>query len=822
MTTVLAEAWRGHWIGAEPPDRDAGLGVGDGTRSGSFRRMLFRRTYDLAEKPEQVPARLTADSRYVLYVNGVEVGRGPQRSQPRRLHYDTWDLAPLLVAGANTIAVVVTYYGEATAFWQPATPSGALGSDAVLAFEARVGQEWWISDEAWRVHDSQAWSQATQGGLAGVPVEICDARRLPAGWQAEGFDDSAWDAAAILQATHIGGFGRSQPPTDPYGPLLPRTIGVLDGDVVGPATVQQIEVDAPADDPDPIDRVYALLDAHDQLLPTDAGLPVELELQPGRAHLLVIDFGRIVAGYTGFDLEAPEGAVIDSLYCERPYVQGDRNPITSAKIGFRYVARGRDDRFDALEVNGLRYVYMIITGPAGTARLSNLTVREHLYPQVGGASFASDDPEIDALYTAGIRTVRLNAQDAYTDCPTREQRAWVGDGVVHQMVHLTTNEDWRLAHNYVHLGNSPRPDGILPMTVVGEIEAGGGLTIPDWSLHWVHGVHNLYRYVGDRSELLELLPTVERVLRWYLPYVDERGTISDVPEWNLVDWAAVFTSGRSSLLTALWCRALLDYAEICDFVGNHGSAEWARTQHAGAVEGFEDFWDESRGSYVDHFIDGKRQPAMSQAAGALAIVSGLAPEERWSRIIDTITDADALVVRSWIGGDDGNYDQDKMLEQAQGDQRITWDVDREIVLAEPFFSYVVHDAVARAGRSGELVTLMRRWSEFLVDGYDTLGECWGWGTPVHGWSSAPTRDLIMYVLGVTPADPGFGRVRIAPDLGTLTQVEGRVPTPAGLVTARIADGSLMINSPVPAEVITPDGAKRDLPAGDHTLPWVGR
>ena len=65
------------------------------------------------------------------------------------------------------------------------------------------------------------------------------------------------------------------------------------------------------------------------------------------------------------------------------------------------------------------------------------------------------------------------------------------------MVHLTTNDDWRLARNYITLGDSPRPDGMLPMSVVGEIEAGGSVTIPDWALHWVHGVYNLFRHVGD-------------------------------------------------------------------------------------------------------------------------------------------------------------------------------------------------------------------------------------------------------------------------------------------------------------------------------------
>ena len=60
---------------------------------------------------------------------------------------------------------------------------------------------------------------------------------------------------------------------------------------------------------------------------------------------------------------------------------------------------------------------------------------------------------------------------------------------------------------------------------------------------------------------------------------------------------------------------------------------------------------------------------------------------------------------------------------------------------EPFFSYVVHDAVAAAGQAERLPDLLRRWSVFLHDGFDTFGECWGWGTPVHAWSATPTKDL---------------------------------------------------------------------------------
>jgi alpha-L-rhamnosidase len=53
-------------------------------------------------------------------------------------------------------------------------------------------------------------------------------------------------------------------------------------------------------------------------------------------------------------------------------------------------------------------------------------------------------------------------------------------------------------------------------------------------------------------------------------------------------------------------------------------------------------------------------PALSQAACAVAIVSGLAPQARRAGIVGVITDASRLVVRSWIGGADGGYDMAKL------------------------------------------------------------------------------------------------------------------------------------------------------------------
>lgn len=247
--------------------------------------------------------------------------------------------------------------------------------------------------------------------------------------------------------------------------------------------------------------------------------------------------------------------------------------------------------------------------------------------QRGDSSFSSDDAVLEAIWRAGIRTVRVNSSDTYIDCSTREQRAWVGDGVVPLEVDLLTNDDRTLARRYVWLGMSPRADGLVPMSVAGDIEFANATTIPAWSLHWVHAVYLLAMHDGVDRLILDALPIVERILRWFEQFLDNHGTLRDIPEWCFVDWSSVYTHGRSSIMTGLWARALNEFAILAEATDNPGVAERARALRRAARRGFEDFWDADRGLYLDSVdVDGAAGRATSQLASAMAILSGFAPE----------------------------------------------------------------------------------------------------------------------------------------------------------------------------------------------------
>jgi hypothetical protein len=527
--------WRCHWIWAPNATRPSAEGVGPfGSPPESAEQdVLLRRTFTLAAVPANAPLRITADSRYVLWVNGAEVSRGPVRGDASKLSYDFADLAPQLRAGENVLAVRAHWYATPTSWWAPARPSLVLGRRGVFACELELGAAGVLgSDASWKALLAEAFTPVPRRGVSLIPCESLDARKLPADWRALRFDDSAWPAAEEIRALSIGAGSDPRPPSTPYGALRPRPIPQLRGETYTPQLRSARAVRGAAPGGSPVEA--ALADEKSEPvreLALGPALPLRLEARPGETLSLLFDWERVVCGLIALEVEAEPGVTFD--FSGREELSHEAVMGLPA-VGFRYVARGGADAFESFDPLGFRYAVLSVREATRPVTLRRLAVHERLYPIAPGASFACSDPALDEIYRIGIRTVALTAHDAYLDCPTREQRGWVGDSVVHQMVHLTTNADWGLARWHPRMAFSPRPDGMLPMAAGGDAEA-LAITIPEWALHWVRSVWNLWRYTGDRDLVRGLLPGVESVLRWFLPYRDASGLVRHVEQWVLIE-----------------------------------------------------------------------------------------------------------------------------------------------------------------------------------------------------------------------------------------------------------------------------------------------
>jgi hypothetical protein len=533
------------------------------------------------------------------------------------------------------------------------------------------------------------------------------------------------------------------------------------------------------------------------------------------------DFGEIVSGTVILDVDAPAGTRFD-LAAGEFVGPGGVVRQDDERLGLRYVARGANDRLESFDSLGFRCASVAVRA-AGPVRLRPLAVCERLYPRPEGLRFVCSDPQLEQIWAVGRRTVDLCSHDAYLDCPTREQRAWTGDFVVHQMVDLATSADWRLARWNVELAASPRPDGMLPMAAGGDIEHLDFSYIPDWALHWIRALHNLYRYTGDRELVARLLPVAENVLRWFVPFQDSDGLLTDVTGWIIIDWSSVTTAGKCAALNGLWARGLTDFAEMGEWLGDGGRAAWARAAWAAAARGFEAFWDPQRRLYVDHVDGGTRGRPFSQPAQAAALVGGVVPAERAARVVEVMLDRSRYVHTTWSRAS-GDARQPRPGESGVGGPYLVagppspwWDVETQMVVAQPFFRYVVHDALAVAGREDLVAEHCLDWTALLERCATTWSETWYGGTTCHGWCATPTRDLIVRTLGITPAAPGFVRARVAPRLGHLEWARGAAPTPFGWIQIDARRDRLTVDSPVPFELVTAAGVRSEYRAGRYKL-----
>jgi len=88
---------------------------------------------------------VSADNQFILYVNGRETGRGPSRADLAHWRFETYDIAPLLHAGKNTLAALVWHFGTHAAIAQMSERTGFLlhgAGDAERAADTNATWKW--------------------------------------------------------------------------------------------------------------------------------------------------------------------------------------------------------------------------------------------------------------------------------------------------------------------------------------------------------------------------------------------------------------------------------------------------------------------------------------------------------------------------------------------------------------------------------------------------------------------------------------------------------------------------------------------------------
>lgn len=166
----------------------------------SFRKTFWleQAGYELEPRSQNAKLYISADSRYELYVNGVEVGAGPIRSMPSRWYYDAYDVGHLLRQGKNTIAVKVWHFGQSN-YQYIENQAGLIASLQIQALEADGPSYSIQTDDSWKaaVHEGYISNTVKRNVNLGW-MEVYDANRGSELWRQTGFEDMDWPAAVIV------------------------------------------------------------------------------------------------------------------------------------------------------------------------------------------------------------------------------------------------------------------------------------------------------------------------------------------------------------------------------------------------------------------------------------------------------------------------------------------------------------------------------------------------------------------------------------------------------------------------------------------------
>jgi len=584
---------------------------------------FFRKAFTKANAPKTANIIITCDGRYQLFVNGILAGRGPSRASPHFMRYDEIDISQYLHTGENVLAVLVhspgvdlAWYETTKGAWQP------VFGDGGLYVELQCSETVLTSDTTWKCLEAKAWNRnAPRTGWGQDFIEDFNAREFPETWKDISFDDSKWSSAQELVSQGTpGDIATGRGGHEPFPNLEPREILQLSERECKAESVVWTQAIVPRPN-EPLDQqLYTeetdaapdgMFENTNHLLIDDDNVST-IKTMDGKDASILLAFNPYITGFPHIEILANGGEIIDVAAGEAlpgEYDGTDKkaglkrpNFLTFAHM-FRYTAKPGLQRFEKFEFTAIRALQITVRNAPNGIKIRHIGVRAINYPVEFKGKFNCDDPVLNKLWKIGRHTALQCMHDAYEDCPGREKRQWVGDGVIHFDISEAAfgPSGYALGRQFfLHAAESQRPDGLLQMFTPGDNRGGDGVLIPDFTLHWIRGVYKYWLTTGDETLVETVYPTIEKALAWFARHIDEHGLLANIPFWHFIEWADIGRNGEAGAMNALYCGALQAATKLGTIIESVRAAKRYGANEAYVRKALNArHWNEKRGAYVD-------------------------------------------------------------------------------------------------------------------------------------------------------------------------------------------------------------------------------
>nr|WP_121272179.1 alpha-L-rhamnosidase C-terminal domain-containing protein [Pedobacter schmidteae] len=692
----------------------------------------FRKSFELKKRPDSFIIHVSGDNRYRLYVNGKEVCIGPARSDLNHWKFETIDIARHLLEGKNTLAAVVWNFSEYA-------PLAQMSNKTAFILQGNTASEMVVNtNSSWLVFKNEGYISPKQKALRTVvgQGEYLNLSLYPTGWEHLGFNDDHWLSARMLgQGIPYGKFG------DWEWMLVPSNIPFMEHKEQRITSIRRI----------------THIDADQKFLQGKS----PIHIPSNRKVSILLDQAFLTTAYPEIIVSGGENAVITLGYAEAltdaKGIKGNRNDITGKTADSDYL--------DTFLLNGaskvhlktlwfrtFRYLELNIETKSEPLILEDIYAYFTAYPFKENAYFKSSNANLQKIWDTGWRTARLCAGETYFDCPYYEQLQYIGDTRIQSLISLYVSGDDRLMRNAIlQFQQSMLPLGLTQS----RYPAHQTQIIPPFSLYWIDMVYDYWMHRKDLAFVKQQFNGIRNVLSWYEHQVGQNGILGPSNWWNFVDWSFQpwdnqypvggcpkgILKGNSSILTLQYVYALQLATRLFDENGFTEQAKSYSNQYQLLLKRtYELCWNKQRSLLADS----PDQDSYSQHANIMAVLTGMLTEAEEKELMTNILH------------------------------------NRQLTESTLYYKFYLFRAMDKTGFGDDYLQQLGPWQKMIDLGLTTFAE-----TPdptrsdCHAWSASPNYDFLALVCGIKPASPGFKTVQIAPQLGTLSFVEGKVPHPDG-------------------------------------------
>jgi len=670
-------------------------------------RALFRKNFHLSRLPDKDIISITADVSYRLFINGNFVNQGPSNIgsdyldtvPPTHWFYYTLDVKKYLHEGLNLIAVEV--FGHFREISETTSGKGML----ICELDTFPNENIIGTDTSWKCNIDTSFSKSGSNYYQNANFE-------QAGWNEISLDDSLWENASVKEFAKDGYLINSEIPVPMRYAVKPTKIWFSDSDT----TAEKYES-----------------------LISD---------MPYRKTGFVLDYGKNLTGYYGFEVIAHRNDTIKIFPFEKKYSSQNRS--------LTYVCKEGRNVFEAPYLSVYRYLKAEIISEKGLV-LEDIHTDFSSYPVRYQGSFACSDTTLTRLWDITRWTTQLCMNDMFYDSPKHQEPiACTGDYLIHSLI------------NYYAFGDIWLTRQTLIKTALMLEKNNYDMFHTSYSLLWIQMINHYYQYTGDIHLVQMLLPHVNRLIDLFKTYLDSDFLVSYAPDYMFMDWIQIdkFNAHHPpavigmGYMTAFYYKALTDAAFLNSLFNK---SEIINEDIALAEEIKNSFnrllWDNEKKIYKDGIPFRSKAPnhyffpedvdivTYSPHVNTLAVLYDIAPEKQKSAIMDYVTSKGSIDL-------------------------------------QPYFMFFVLAAVEHIGQfSGIGLELLKKWENGINKETYTLKENWqditetGYGGDYsHAWGGSPLYFLSKNILGIKYGTGDNRIIEIQPFLSNnINWAKGRVP-----------------------------------------------